>query len=182
MKYILVFMLSHLLLSCQLFKKNDQKFSEDSFFDEEVAMSDQEENIEETFEVMENSQQVKEINEETIKNEEEFVEVQDKIFFDFNSSSISEEGRKVADLQYLWLKENPNINITIEGHCDERGTREYNISLGAKRADALKKYFINRGISQSRINVISFGEEKPYLIGAGQEIWKKNRRAVVVER
>ena len=183
MKYISVFLASFMLFSCQLINKNiKQELNEEEFFDEEVDIITQnEEYIEDSFETIDDPQEALAVNEE-IKKEEELIEVQDKIFFDFNSSSLSEEAKKIANLQHQWLEENPDIKITIEGHCDERGTREYNMSLGAKRAEALNNYFVAKGINKNRISVISFGEEKPYLSGAGEEIWQQNRRVVIIEK
>jgi len=161
-----------------LLDKEQQEFNEEEFFSDNDEFS---EDVEDAFEVVENPDQAQEVNEQ-IEEDEELVEVQDKVFFGFDSSSLSADAKKVADLQALWLKENPDVNITIEGHCDERGTREYNISLGAKRAEALKDYFINKGVDSIRINTISYGEERPHLVGVGAESWSKNRRAVVVEK
>jgi peptidoglycan-associated lipoprotein len=185
MKYISALLLSSLLLSCQLVGKNQKEFNEEEFFNEDkIDLTVEDENIEESYEIVEDADQMQKTNEEILKKEEEFVEVEidEMLYFDFGSQSLSDEAKKIADLQYLWLKENPNINITIEGHCDDRGTREYNISLGAKRAESLKSYFVSRGIDKSRIDTISFGEEKPYLVGAGEEVWKKNRRAFIAEK
>jgi len=178
-RLLLILISSIILTSCQSFNKNSSEFDEDEFSDETDL--DLEESEEESFEVIEEEEQIEELNEKILE-EDETVEVPDKIYFDFNSRSLSENAKKSAQLQYLWLENNPDIQITIEGHCDDRGTKEYNISLGAKRANSLKQYFINRGINPSRIKTISYGEEKPYLIGTGDEIWKKNRRAVITER
>lgn len=78
------------------------------------------------------------------------------------------------------MNSDPSIKVIIEGHCDERGTREYNIALGERRAMAAKKYLIGKGINASRIKVISYGKERPAFIGSGEDIWAKNRRAVTV--
>jgi len=120
--------------------------------------------------------------EENKKTEEaiEEVEVADRIYFDLDSSAITDAAKKILDTQIAWLNSDPTIKITLEGHCDERGTREYNIALGEKRAVATKKYLVQGGVDGTRIKTISYGKERPAFIGTGEEIWSKNRRAVVV--
>jgi peptidoglycan-associated lipoprotein len=108
----------------------------------------------------------------------EEVEVADRVFFDLNASSVSDDAKKILDNQSSWLKSDPKIKIIIEGHCDERGTREYNIALGEKRANSVKQYLVANGVESSRIKTISYGKERPAFVGAGEEIWAKNRRAV----
>ena len=108
------------------------------------------------------------------------VEVQDRILFDYNSSSINDAAQTVLQTQIDWLKNSPEIKVTIEGHCDERGTREYNIALGEKRAVAVKNFLEKGGVDGSRIQVISYGKERPAFLGSGEDIFAKNRRAVVV--
>lgn len=110
----------------------------------------------------------------------EEVEVADRVFFDLNASSVSEDAKKILDNQVSWLKSDPKIKIIVEGHCDERGTREYNIALGEKRANAVKQYLSANGVESSRIKTISYGKERPAFVGASEEIWSKNRRAVTV--
>jgi peptidoglycan-associated lipoprotein len=120
--------------------------------------------------------------EENKKTEQaiEEVEVADRIYFDLDSSAITDAAKKVLDTQIAWLNSDPAIKITLEGHCDERGTREYNIALGEKRAVAAKKYLVQGGVDGSRIKTISYGKERPAFIGTGESIWSKNRRAVAV--
>jgi peptidoglycan-associated lipoprotein len=110
----------------------------------------------------------------------EEVEVADRVYFDLDSSAISDEAKKILDTQIAWLNSDPTIKITLEGHCDERGTREYNIALGEKRAVSAKKYLVQGGVDGSRIKTISYGKERPAFVGTGESIWSKNRRAVVV--
>ena len=119
------------------------------------------------------------INQETQAAIEE-VEVADRVFFDLNSSTLSDDATKLLDTQASWLKSDTSIKIILEGHCDERGTREYNIALGEKRADAAKKYLVDNGVTASRIKIISYGKERPAFLGDSEEIWSKNRRAVTV--
>lgn len=108
------------------------------------------------------------------------VEVQDRVFFTYDSSDVNEEAKKILDVQVAWLKSDPSIKITIEGHCDERGTREYNIALGEKRANSAKKYLVSNGVEAGRIKTVSYGKERPAFFGATEEIFNKNRRAVTV--
>lgn len=108
------------------------------------------------------------------------VEVQDRVFFGYDSSEINDEAKKILDVQVAWLKSDSAIKITIEGHCDERGTREYNIALGEKRANSAKKYLVANGIDKNRIKTVSYGKERPAFFGANEEIFNKNRRAVTV--
>lgn len=108
------------------------------------------------------------------------VEVQDRVIYGYDSSELSDEAKKVLDTQAAWLKSDPLLKVTIEGHCDERGTREYNIALGEKRANAAKNYLIANGVDKSRIKTISYGKERPAFFGDSEEILGKNRRAVTV--
>lgn len=106
--------------------------------------------------------------------------VKDRIFFDFNKCNITPEAQKVLESQASWLKTYPNTLATVEGHCDERGTREYNLALGKRRAEAVKKNLGNVGISKKRIKTISYGKDKPSVIGTGEEVWQKNRTAITI--
>lgn len=120
-----------------------------------------------------------EMNKQTEQKIEE-VEVPDRIYFDLDSSNLSDASTKVLDTQIAWLKSDPSIKVIVEGHCDERGTREYNIALGERRAVATKKYLVQGGIEDSRIRTVSYGKERPAFVGTGEAIWSKNRRSVTV--
>ncbi|MDF1526724.1 MAG: peptidoglycan-associated lipoprotein Pal [bacterium] len=99
------------------------------------------------------------------------------VFFEFDSSDLTLEWRdRLAD-NASFLKAAPGIRIVIEGHCDERGTNEYNLGLGEQRANAVRNYLISLGVSASRIRTISYGEEKPFAVGHNESAWKQNRRA-----
>lgn len=103
---------------------------------------------------------------------------QDKdIHFEYDSSELSSMAKFLIKDKADWLKENSGVTITIEGHCDERGTTDYNLALGERRAAAVKDYLINLGIGASRINTISYGEEKPVDMGKSEAAYRKNRRA-----
>jgi peptidoglycan-associated lipoprotein len=105
---------------------------------------------------------------------------QDRIFFETDSYSVDDQDRATLDTQAAWLQRNPNVRVTIEGHADERGTREYNVALGDRRANAAKNYLASRGIAASRMTVISWGKERPEALGSDESAWAQNRRAVTV--
>ncbi len=104
----------------------------------------------------------------------------DTIHFAFDQYDIDPEARAILDSQAQWLTAHPNTRITIEGHCDERGTREYNLALGDRRANAAKNYLATRGISPTRITTISYGKERPIALGSDDSSWAQNRRAVTI--
>lgn len=106
--------------------------------------------------------------------------VGDRVFFDTDSSSLTSEGQATLSKQVEWLKQYDKINVTVEGHCDERGTREYNIALGERRAAVTKRYLVDAGISANRISTISYGKERPAVVGSDESAWSQNRRAVSV--
>lgn len=106
--------------------------------------------------------------------------VGDRIFFATDKVDISAEGRKTLARQAEWLRRYPNVTVTIEGHCDERGTREYNLALGARRAAATKQALVALGIPANRIQTISYGKERPAVAGSNEAAWAQNRRAVTV--
>ncbi|MFH1809139.1 MAG: peptidoglycan-associated lipoprotein Pal [Pseudomonadota bacterium] len=109
-------------------------------------------------------------------------EVQPRIFFDFNQASITTEARATLDQTASCLKERPDLKITIEGHCDERGTAEFNLALGERRADSTRKYLQKLGVDAKRVKIISYGEEKPLDSGSSESAWSQNRRAEFVTR
>ncbi|HEX8640970.1 MAG TPA: peptidoglycan-associated lipoprotein Pal [Allosphingosinicella sp.] len=104
----------------------------------------------------------------------------DRVFFGFDSFSLDAEGRATLDSQAQWLAANPNVNVTIEGHADERGTREYNLALGDRRANAARDYLQSRGVAPGRMQTISWGKERPAVEGSNEYAWSQNRRAVTV--
>ena len=108
-------------------------------------------------------------------------EVSAKIYFDYNEYSIEQISEETLNLQASWMDENPAKFVLIEGHCDERGTREYNLALGERRANAAKDYLMTYGISANRISVISYGKERPVDSGSNPLAWSKNRRSVTVK-
>jgi peptidoglycan-associated lipoprotein len=108
------------------------------------------------------------------------VNVGDRVFFDSDSSEINATGQTTLDKQSRWLNQYGNYAFTIEGHADERGTREYNFALGARRAESAKNYLVSRGVSASRIKTISYGKERPVAVCDDISCWSQNRRAVTV--
>lgn len=106
--------------------------------------------------------------------------VGDRIFFDLDSAVLLPDARRTLERQAEWLGLYPELRLVIEGHCDERGTREYNLALGERRANAVREYLITYGIAPSRLRTISYGKERPYALGHDEEAWALNRRAVSV--
>jgi peptidoglycan-associated lipoprotein len=102
----------------------------------------------------------------------------DRVFFAFDRSDITPEAQEILTRQADWLRRYPNVTVTIEGHCDERGTREYNLALGERRAQAVKNVLVALGIPASRISTISYGKERPAVVGSSEEAYAQNRRAV----
>ena len=109
--------------------------------------------------------------------EDLIVNVGDRVFFGYDSSELDSDAKELLQDQVAWIKEH-NASITIEGHCDERGTREYNLALGEKKAQAVKNYMTSLGISSSQISTISFGKERPAVVGSNDGAWSQNRRSV----
>ena len=107
--------------------------------------------------------------------------VPDRVFFATNESILTTASRETLRAQAAWLRKNSSINIVIEGHADERGTREYNLALGERRANAAKDYLMTYGISSDRISVLSYGKERPVDSGSNPLAWSKNRRSVSVK-
>ena len=107
--------------------------------------------------------------------------VPDRVFFATNESILTTRSRDTLRKQAGWLRENSDVNVVLEGHDDERGTREYNLALGERRANAAKDYLMTYGISSNRISVLSYGKERPVDSGSNPLSWSKNRRSVTVK-
>ena len=107
--------------------------------------------------------------------------VPDRVFFATNESILTTASRETLRKQAAWLRKNPEINVVLEGHADERGTREYNLALGERRANAAKDYLMTYGISSNRMSVLSYGKERPVDSGSTPLAWSKNRRSVTVK-
>ena len=110
--------------------------------------------------------------------EDLIVNVGDRVFFNYDSSELDTDAQELLQDQVAWLKQYSDVSVIIEGHCDERGTREYNLALGEKRAQSVKNYIISLGISADRVSTISYGKERPAVVGSNDGAWAQNRRSV----
>ncbi len=108
------------------------------------------------------------------------VDVGDRVFFDFNKYSLKAKARQTLERQATFLKSNPGVKVILQGHADERGTREYILALVERRASATKNYLVALGINPNRITIISYGKERPSVAGSNETAWSQNRRAVTV--
>lgn len=106
--------------------------------------------------------------------------VGDRVFFGFDRYDLTPEAQDMLRAQAEWLKDYPTVDVIIEGHCDERGTREYNLALGERRANAVKNYLVALGVNGARIETVSYGKERPAVLASTPEAWAKNRRGVMV--
>ena len=106
--------------------------------------------------------------------------VGDRVFFGFDKYDLSDEAQATLQRQAAWLNANPAVTLLIEGNCDERGTREYNLALGDRRATAVKNYLVTLGVSAGRLSTISYGKERPVALGHNEAAWAQNRRSVSV--
>lgn len=111
---------------------------------------------------------------------DKLIAVGDRVLFDYDSAKLDSSAKILLDSQSRFLRANTDLNFVVEGHCDERGTREYNLALGEKRATAVRDYLVINGIDPDRIKVISYGKEKPAVIGSNGMAYSKNRRAVTI--
>lgn len=106
----------------------------------------------------------------------------DRVFFDTDRYNLTPEARATVGFWADWMRKHQNVAIVVEGHADERGTREYNLALGARRANSVKDYLSALGVSGARVETISYGKERPAVLGSNPAAWAKNRRSVVVVR
>ncbi len=106
--------------------------------------------------------------------------VGDRVFFDLDKYDLKRKARRTLENQAAWLNKYPRTKIVIEGHCDERGTREYNLALGERRANAVKNYLVALGVNESRISTLSYGKERPVALGSNESAWAQNRRSVTL--
>ena len=110
--------------------------------------------------------------------EDLIVQVGDRVFFAYDSSELSFEAQSTIQALSVWMNDNPSVTQTLEGHCDERGTREYNLALGERRANAVGDYLVALGINPGRVSTISYGKERPAVPGSNESAWAQNRRGV----
>jgi peptidoglycan-associated lipoprotein len=114
-------------------------------------------------------------------SKEDFAQnVGDRVFFDTDKSSMKPEGQQTLQRQAEWLKRYPNVTVTVEGHCDDRGTREYNLALGDRRAHSVARALIALGVQSNRIHTVTYGKERPAVLGDNEAAWAQNRRGVTV--
>lgn len=106
------------------------------------------------------------------------VNVGDRVFFDTDSHTLTQQARMTLENQATWLAQYPSLEVTIEGHADERGTREYNLALGERRADSVRSYLTALGVDPSRVTTVSYGKERPAVVGSDSNSWAQNRRGV----
>ena len=111
---------------------------------------------------------------------DKLIAVGDRVLFDYDSAKLDTSAKLLLDSQSRFLRANTDLNFIVEGHADERGTREYNLALGEQRATAVRDYLVIQGIDPDRIKVISYGKEKPAVVGSNTMAWSKNRRAVTI--
>ena len=110
----------------------------------------------------------------------EMVSIGDTVLFGYDSSQLSADAMATLDAQAALLNAKPSFRVKVEGHADERGTREYNLALGERRASAARDYLVAKGVDGSRIRIVSYGKERPAAVGSNEEAWAKNRRSVTV--
>lgn len=103
-----------------------------------------------------------------------------KVYFEFDSAAVDQESRRVIEAHSQYLIENPDVNVVLEGHADERGTREYNLALGERRANSVAEIMVAYGVAPGRIQTISYGEERPASLGSDESAWQLNRRVVIL--
>ena len=111
---------------------------------------------------------------------EKLAQVGNTVYFGFDSSELAGEAQAILDRQAAFLNVNPTMVVIIEGHADERGTREYNLALGDRRAVAVRDYLLAKGLNAARVRTVSYGKERPAVSGSNEESWAKNRRAATV--
>jgi peptidoglycan-associated lipoprotein len=116
-------------------------------------------------------------------SEEDLVaNVGDRVFFDFNQSSLKPDARSTLDRQSGWLAKYPQVNVQVAGNCDDRGTEEYNLALGQRRANSSRDYLVARGVAGSRISTISYGKDRPTAMGDNEQAWAQNRNTITSVR
>lgn len=108
------------------------------------------------------------------------VNVGDTVHFALNEYNVEDADKQILGRQAAWLQKYPSVRVTIEGHADERGTREYNLALGARRANAVKEYLVSQGVSAARIETVSYGKERPICTESNEACWSQNRRGVTI--
>jgi peptidoglycan-associated lipoprotein len=111
-------------------------------------------------------------------SEEDLIRVGDRVFYVLNSSTLSEEAQATLSKQAAWMAKYPNVTVQVAGNCDDRGTEEYNIALGQRRANAARDFLVAKGVASSRITTISYGKDRPTALGDDEQAWSQNRNAI----
>ena len=111
--------------------------------------------------------------------EDLIVNVGDRVFFNYDSAELDSDAQELLQDQAAWIKQH-DVSVTIEGHCDERGTREYNLALGEKRAQAVKNHLMSLGVAATKVSTVSYGKERPAVVGSNEGAWSQNRRSVTI--
>jgi peptidoglycan-associated lipoprotein len=112
--------------------------------------------------------------------QEQLEQIGDRVFFEFDQFDLTPQARQTVQKWAQWMQANPAVTVVVEGHCDERGTREYNLALGERRATSAKNYMVALGIQPARITTVSYGKERPAVVGSNEYAWAQNRRDVLV--
>jgi peptidoglycan-associated lipoprotein len=126
------------------------------------------------------AESISDVEKSSLPPAEALVEVGDSVYFQYDRFDLTSEARATLDKQAALLLKHPSMKVNVEGHCDERGTREYNLALSARRANSVKDYLVALGVSPARISTTPYGEERPSVLGSNESAWAKNRRAVTV--
>ena len=183
MNIIILILSSLLLISCETMNNKEVMDTKSSTKVENQSISSETESSENT--ELEGEEYLSSIDnpDVQIKDDilaEKLIEVGDRVFFEYDKTSFKKEGLETLKRQAEFLILNKDIIITIEGHCDERGTREYNLALGERRAFAVKNFLVSLGVAKDRISVISYGKEKPPVVGNNENSWKQSRTAITI--
>ena len=183
MRYAFVFLLGGaLLLSACESKLPDEEItvvSDDAIFEAEQTDEDDGLVFSEEIEPVDEVDEVESVEETLSPQDSLLMQVGgDRVFFGFDKYDLSEQAQETLDLLQSWLESNPDVQLTLEGHCDERGSREYNLALGERRAVSVYNYLIAGGVDPARLTTVSYGKEQPSALGSTEEAWRLNRRTV----
>ena len=170
------------MMACSSGPSEEELAAERNRLAQEQAQAEQEAREAEAKRVEAEAAQRMKRAQEMVKQEMEALQNEQVVYFDFDRASIKPEFQRLLDKHAAFLVKNPSIKVTIEGHTDSRGTPEYNIALGERRAQAVQTYLMNSGVSSNQISVVSYGEEKPAVMGSTEYAFAQNRRGVVVYR
>jgi peptidoglycan-associated lipoprotein len=168
------------LMACSSGPSEEELAAERNRAAQEAAQQQEQQKAAEQARVKAEAAKKLEVAQEMAKSEREALESKQVVYFDFDRSTVKSDFNAILDQHAAFLAKNPNQKIVIEGHCDSRGTPEYNIALGERRAKSVETYLLNAGVSSSQITVVSYGEEKPAVMGSSEYAFAQNRRGVIV--